>query len=282
VLQRQVGANPFKYGFVGGSDLHSGLSVSSQADFSGNTIVANLGGGKVSSKAQAEAILTNERAVRSTAGSLTGVWAESNTRESIYDALRRRETFATTGSRLQFRFFGGWHFSDALLSQRDWVSRAYDAGVPMGGDLPPRPIDAAAPVFVVWAVKDPSSGNLDRAQIVKVWEDAGQINEKVFDIAWADGRHLDSKTGRLPSIGNTVNLVTGQYTNSIGATQLQSVWKDPEFNPRQFATYYLRVLEIPTPRWSSLLAIETGVPLPKEVPPLIQQRGWSSPIWYSP
>jgi len=152
----------------------------------------------------------------------------------------------------------------------------------MGGDLPPQPGNSAAPSFVVWAVKDPNGANLGRVQIVKVWEEDGQQREKVFDVAWAGNRAVDPETGKLPAIGNTVDLKTGQYTNDMGAAELKAVWRDPTFDPRHFAAYYLRVLEIPTPRWSTLLAIQNSLPLAKDVPASIQERGWSSPLWYAP
>jgi len=280
-LQREVGINPYKYGFVGASDLHGGLSVSAQADYAGNYAGVNLGGGKPT-KEQAVRILANSQPVtlKTTAGNLTGVWAESNTRESIYDALRRRETFATTGTRLKFRFFGGWSFGKDLLQQKDWIATAYARGVPMGGDLAAKPANASAPTFAVWAVKDPNNANLDRVQVIKVWEDNGKQREQVYDVVWSGQREPEPRTNKLPPVGNTVNLKTGKYTNSIGVTELQTVWTDPDFHPEHLAAYYLRVLEIPTPRWSTLLAIELGLPLPKEVPATEQQRGWSSPIWY--
>jgi hypothetical protein len=220
--------------------------------------------------------------VKSSSGNLTGVWAESNTREAIFGALRRKETFATSGTRLRFRFFGGWAFAEAVLRDKGWIADAYLKGVPMGGDLPAKPHDAEAPTFAMWAAKDPNGANLDRVQIIKVWEENGQQEQKVFDVVWSGRRRPDPKTGRLPAIGNTVNLNTGNFTNDIGATELKSVWRDPEFDPRRFTAYYLRVLEIPTPRWSTLLAIENRLPLSKDVSATEQQRGWSSPIWYTP
>jgi hypothetical protein len=286
VLQREVGVNPFKYGFVGASDLHSGLSVSAQADYGGSYYKPNIAAGRPS-RAEAASILTVwanrvEQNRGTTAGNLTGVWAESNTRESIYDALRRRETFATTGTRLRLRFFGGWGLTDMLLSEKDWVQAAYERGVPMGGDLAAPPAGAAAPTFALWAIKDPAGGNLDRLQVVKVWEDEGQQKERVFDVAWAGDRKPDPATGKLPPIGDTVDRKAGTYANSVGSPELRVVWKDPDFDPRRHAAYYVRVLEIPTPRWSTLLAAANHLPLPGDVPATIQQRAWSSPIWYTP
>jgi len=285
VVQSRLGINPFKYGFVGASDLHSGLSVSAQADYTGNHATVNLGGG-IPSPTEAASTLAGGKfgslpELRTTAGNLTGVWAESNTRESIYAALRRRETFATTGTRLQVRFFGGWRLERNVVEKRCWVKTAYARGVPMGSDLPARPASGKAPRFAIWAAKDPNSGNLDRVQVIKVWESNGQQHEKVFDVAWSGSRKIDPGTGKLPAVGNTVNLESGAYTNDIGATELRTVWQDPQFDPRQSAAYYLRVLEIPTPRWSTLLAVRNHLPLPSSVPATEQQRGWSSPIWYT-
>lgn len=291
VLQRRIGVNPFKYGFVGGSDLHSGLSVSAQADFMGGDFGVNLGGAKLDKDKAASKLkrsfprstpYAQDYDLMTSPGNLTGVWAEANTRESIYAALRRKETFATSGTRLKFRLFGGWAFERSLLERKDWIVRAYAEGVAMGGDLPARAPDRGPPTFVVWALKDPNGANLDRAQIIKVWEEGGQQKEKVFDIVWSGQRAPDAATGKLPSVGDTVDLKTGRYENSIGAAELRAVWRDPEFDPRRLAAYYLRVLEIPTPRWSTLLAIEHGLPLSDAVPATIPQRGWSSPIWYTP
>jgi hypothetical protein len=285
VIQRQLGVNPYKYGFVGASDQHSGLSASAQADYGGHEFEVNLGGARPT-KAQAAALLRGDDPLignlKTTSGSLTGVWAESNTRESIYSALRRRETFATSGTKLKFRFFGAWNFGEALLQEKNWVATAYARGVPMGGDLPAKPAVRTAPTFATWAIKDPNSGNLDRLQVIKVWEEDGKQREKIFDVAWSNTRKPDPTTGKLPAVGDTVDLKTGHFSNDIGATELKALWKDPEFNPHCIAAYYLRVLEIPTPRWSTLLAIHTGLSLPKDVPPTIQLRGWSSAIWYTP
>lgn len=290
VLQRQLGTNPFKYGFVGGSDFHSGLSVSAQADFAGSHWAANLGGGKPT-KAEVAHHFENDDGkpldgedlnVKTTSGNLTGVWAESNTREAIYDALRRRETFATSGTKLKFRFFGGWDFPPDLTRRQNWTATAYSRGVPMGGDLPTKPEKANAPNFVIWALKDPNGGNLDRVQVIKVWEDAGIHREKVFDVVWAGSRAPDRQSGKLPPVGDTVDVGSGRYDNSIGATELSVVWRDPQFDTDKAAAYYLRVLEIPTPRWTTLLAVQYGLTPPPGVPPSEQQRGWSSPIWYTP
>ncbi|WEK46241.1 MAG: DUF3604 domain-containing protein [Candidatus Andeanibacterium colombiense] len=287
VIGGKIGVNPYKDGAVGGSDLHSGLSVSSAQEY-GGAANANLGGGKLDKARAAQEIGQGAQpaalglnTVVLSPGNLTGVWANSNTREDIYAAFRRKETFATSGSKLKVRFFGGWDFAPTLLKQADWVRSAYGSGVPMGSDLPAAK-GGKAPSFVVEAVKDPNGGNLDRLQVIKVWLENGKQQERVFDVAWSGKRAVDPKTGKLPAVGNTVNLKTGRYTNSIGAAQLSTVWTDPSFKADQAAVYYVRVLEIPTPRWSTLRSIEFGLPLSKDVPPTLQQRGWTSPIWYTP
>jgi hypothetical protein len=287
VIQSKIGVNPYKDGAVGAGDLHSGLTVNSPEEY-GGTASANLGGGKPKDKAAAASQIGLGAQPANTAlkseilspAALTGVWAESNTREAIFAALRRKETYATSGSHIRLRFFGGWDFSPSLQRQADWVHAAYAKGVPMGGDLPAA--SGSAPSFAIEAIKDPKRGNLDRIQVVKLWQVAGKQQERIFDVAWAGARKIDAKTGKLPAIGDTVDLKTGAYTNSIGAARLATVWKDPSFRPGENAVYYVRVLEIPTPRWTTLRALEYGLPLPADVPATIQQRAWSSPIWYSP
>ena len=215
-------------------------------------------------------------------GGLTGVWAETNTREAIYAALRRRETFATSGPEIRLRFFGGWNVADDTLSSPNWVTVAYRDDAPMGGDLPSRPGSAGAPGFVVQAAKDPTSGNLDRIQVVKIWLDHGDYREKVFDVVWSPERQRDPATGKVPPVKNTVDLTTATYTNDVGAPTLSGVWHDPEFDPAVPAVYYARAIEIPTPRWSTILAVKRDLPLPKQLPATIQERAVSSPIWYTP
>ena len=286
VIQSKIGVNPYKDGAIGSGDLHSGLSVNSAEEY-GGIAAANLGGGKAKTKdAAASEIGVGAQPANSglspqvlSPAALTGVWAESNTRESIFAALRRKETYATSGSHIRLRFFGGWGFSPALQSQANWVHSAYTKGVPMGGDLPAA--SGKAPSFAIEAIKDPKRGNLDRVQVVKLWQIGGKQQERIFDVAWA-GARKPGANGKLPAIGNTVDLKTGAYTNSIGAARLATVWTDPSFKAGENAVYYVRVLEIPTPRWTTLRAIEYGLPLPKDVPATIQQRAWSSPIWYSP
>jgi hypothetical protein len=214
-------------------------------------------------------------------GGLTGVWAEHNDRDSIYAALRRKETFATSGPEIRLRFFGGWDVPPDMLDTRDWVSTAYRQDVPMGGDLPSRPASADAPSFIFQAAKDPTSGNLDRIQVIKVWLEGGDYREKIFNVAWSADRSPDAN-GKLPPVKNTVDLKTATYSNAVGAPFLQAVWRDPEFDPSKPAIYYARAIEIPTPRWNTILAVKRNLPLPAHLPATIQERAVSSPIWYTP
>jgi len=213
-------------------------------------------------------------------GGLTGVWAEENTRASIWDAMHRKETFGVSGPRIKVRLFGGWNYERRALEGKGWVEAAYAGGVPMGADLPP--LKSKAPTFVVWAVKDPTSGNLDRIQIVKGWSEHGQSFERVFDVAWSGDRKPDKWTGKVPAIESTVDIDEASYTNSVGSVELKAIWTDLEFDPSQHAFYYARVLEIPTPRWTTIQAKQIDIPPPDVVPPTVQERAWSSPIWYTP
>jgi hypothetical protein len=218
------------------------------------------------------------------ASGFAGVWARENTRESLWDAMKRKETYATTGSRMLVRFFGGWDFTAADANTRMPAEAGYAKGVPMGGDLQGAPA-GKAPSFLVAALKDPLSGNLDRIQIVKGWLDAkGDRKEKVYDVAWgdADKRKPDAKTGKLPPVGNTVDVPNATWSNTIGDPELIAVWKDPEFDATQRAVYYARVIEIPTPRWTAYDAKRFGVKMPPDVPMTTTERAYTSPIWYTP
>jgi hypothetical protein len=189
-----------------------------------------------------------------------------------------------SGTLIRLRFFGGWEYPSDLVKDPDFVKKAYAGGVPMGGDLPPREGKdlAKAPSFAVWALKDPESGNLDRIQIIKGWQKNGHGLEKIYDVALSDGRKSDPKTGKVPPVGNTVDIKKATYTNDIGDSQLSAVWTDPDFDPTLHAVYYVRVLEIPTPRWSTYDAKTLGIDPPEGVPATIQERAWSLPIWYTP
>ena len=217
-------------------------------------------------------------------GGLTGVWAEENTRASIWDAMYRKETFGVSGPHIKVRFFGGWGYNKNIFDAQDWVHQSYANGVPMGADLPAMTGTGpgVAPTFLVWAVKDPTSGNLDRIQIIKGWTQNGQSFEKIFDVAWAGDRKADKWSGRVPAIQSTVDLEKATYTNSVGSTELKTVWTDPEFDSSLHTFYYARVLEIPTPRWTLIQAVKAGIPPPDVVPLTGQERAWTSPIWYTP
>ncbi len=276
-MQDTRGYNPYKFGMAGGSDSHNTGSPYRQDNFFGGHVQLD---GTVDRR-MAGVMLGNTIDVRlENPGGLTGVWAEENTRASIWDAMYRKETFGVSGPHIKVRFFGGWGFNKDILSAKDWVHQSYADGVPMGADLPP--MKGTAPTFVVWAVKDPTSGNLDRIQIIKGWTKNGQSFEKIFDIAWSGDRKADKWSGRVPAIQSTVDMEKATYTNTVGSTELKTVWTDPEFDASLHAFYYARVLEIPTPRWTLIQAVKAGVPPPDVVPLTGQERAWSSPIWYTP
>jgi hypothetical protein len=275
-LEQQLGVNPFKYGVVGGGDIHT--SIVSHEEYA-HTGEHNLKSG--TPKQRLLEILPGEPSkVEQGSAGLSCVWAEENTREAIFDAMARKETWATSGSRITVRVFGGYDFGSTNPGDADWAKTGYENGVPMGGDLSAS--NGRAAKFMVWAIKGPNSGNLDRIQIIKGWIDAeGKNQEKIYNVAWSGDRKLDAK-GNLPSVGNTVDIANATYTNTIGNTELKTVWTDPDFKDSQPAFYYVRVLEIPTPRWSTYDAKALGIAPPKDFPATIQERAWTSPIWYNP
>lgn len=278
-LETEVGYNPYKMGIVAGADVHSGYQGNEEWDWKGAHGVADDTPEKRLSpvrNASGEAGF-----VVSSAGT-TAVWATENTREGIFNGMTSKETYGTTGTLIRLRFFGGWNYPDNLTTDKAFVEKAYKGGVPMGQDLSKKA--SAAPTFAVWAMKDPESGNLDRVQIVKGWSNpaSGWPEEKVYDVVWSDKRKIDKKSGKLPPVGNTVDVKTATYENSIGDNMLSIVWTDPDFDPAIKAVYYARVLEIPTPRWSTYDSAHNNLPLPTEVPATIQERAYSSPIWYTP
>lgn len=285
LIQRRTGVNPYKFGAVGGTDFHNGLTTSAE-----NALILAFGFDpdvNPPSRKEAQFLLQEPAAMNPPplilgSGGLTGVWAERNDRPSIYAAMRRRETFSTSGTRIKVRLFGGWDYPNGLMQRDNWVRNAYARGVPMGSDLPARAKNTAAPRLLIWAAKDPNGANLDRVQIVKVWLDGDQQRERVFDVALSNGRRVNPTTGKAPPVGNTVDLNTATYRNDIGAVQLATEWTDPTFDAAQPAVFYVRVIEIPTPRWSTILAARYQLPLPKSSPATLQERAWSSPIWYMP
>ncbi len=280
-LETQLGTNPYKFGVVGSTDSHTALATAQEDNFFGKHSGVEPEPGRwqhVVGEFEATRILGWQMA----ASGYAAVWAKENTRASIFDAMERKEVYGTTGSRITVRFFGGWDFEEYDAQSRLPAEIGYDKGVPMGADLPEAPGDAFAPNFLVAALKDPYSGNLDRIQIVKGWlTEAGETQEKVFDVVWSGDRDIGAD-GKLPPVGNTVDVETGTFTNSIGSPELITVWSDPEFDPGQKAFYYARVLEIPTPRWTVYEAIRFGDELPEEVPTSTQERAYTSPIWYTP
>lgn len=273
--------NPFQFGFIGDSDTHNAAASNAEDNYTGKfAMEAKKQDRLFGFPGQPEGQKQQVREF-SSAG-LAGVWADENTREAIYDAMLRRETFATSGTHTKVRFFGGWDFTQADDQNSNWVDKGYARGVPMGGELSQAP-DGAAPSFIVWALKDPNGANLDRVQLIKGWVDTdGQQHEQVYDVVWSDDRGFDPKTGNIPAVGNSVDVSTATYDNSIGDAELYTVWSDPDFDATQHAFYYVRVLEIPTPRWSTRDAVALGVEIPHGLPATLQERAWSSPIWYTP
>ena len=273
-FQDKQGFNPYRFGLIGASDSHSGVIPIEENNYSNMTAAA-----AVSPQRAARNRLGSPRSRRFGASGLAGVWSEENTRTSIFDSMRRKETWGTTGPRIQVRVFAGFDMAGVNPGEADWVDAAYEKGVPMGGEL--KATDATgAPTFALWAIKDPDSANLDRIQIVKGWSSGGVSHEQVYDAVWSGDRSIDPKTGKLPPVGNTVNLDTLEYSNSIGAVELKGTWTDPKFRADRNAFYYVRVLEIPTPRWSMFDAKEAGIPHPPEISKTIQERAYTSPIRY--
>jgi Protein of unknown function (DUF3604) len=278
-IESELGYNPYKMGVAAGADVHSGYQGNEEWDWNGaHGTLDDTPQKRLNPVKNA----TGENGYTVSSAGATAVWATENTRAGIWDGMQSKETYGTTGTLIRLRFFGGWGFSKNLVKDKKFVEKAYKTGVPMGQDLPKKA--GKAPTFAVWALKDPHSGNLDRIQIVKAWSNprTGFPAEKIYDVAWSDNRKIDTKTGKLPAVGNTVNVKKATYTNDIGDNELSVVWTDPDFNPNIKAVYYVRVLEIPTPRWSTYDAARNNLPLPADVPSSIQERAYSSPIWYTP
>ena len=277
----RTGLNPFAFGLVGAGDFHSSTSGQEEDNYTGA-----LGSGDDLNDPErvlneVSPILRAPLALISASG-ITGVWAEENTREALFDAFKRRETFATSGPRMQVRFFAGWSFAEGLVENTsDWLGVADAEGVPMGSDLSGTSADGAPLQFIVEAVKDPNGANLDRVQIVKVWYEDGQSFERVFDVVWS-GERTRAADGGVPPIAGTVDVATASYTNDVGAPRLTAQWADPEFDAEQPAVYYARVIEIPTPRWTTYVAVENDLAPPAGVPATLQERAWTSPIFYTP
>jgi hypothetical protein len=273
--QTKLGVNPYQLGFIGGTDNHNGLPSDVAED---NYIGSHGGADKTVELRRTGEIDGWLKGPDANPGSLAAVWATKNTRGAIWDAMAARETFVTSGTRIKARLFGGADLP-APADGRTLAEQGYKSGVPMGGTLKSL---AKAPTFTVWAAKDPNGANLDRIQIVKGWVDAkGEPQDKVFDVVWS-GSRKPGKDGKLPPVGNTVDTKKATYTNSIGAVELIGSWTDPDFDAKRPALYYVRVLEIPTPRWTTYDAVRNNLPLLKDVPATVQERAWTSPIWYTP
>ena len=279
-IESELGVNPYKFGMIGSTDAHTGLAAVEEDNFFGKTSSAEPSPGRAN-----HPFVKTEKAVimgwETTASGYAAVWASENTREAIFDAMERRETYATTGPRMLVRFFGGYDFTAADANTRSPAVIGYTKGVPMGGDLEAGPA-GKVPSFLVAALKDPIGANLDRYQVVKGWVDAkGEMQEKIYDVAWS-GDRKPGADGKLPPVGSTVDVENATWTNTIGAPELIAVWTDPDFDPTQRAFYYGRVLEIPTPRWTAYDAKYFNVKMGPEVPMQMQERAYTSPIWYSP
>jgi len=283
MLDSKLGVNPYKFGMIGSTDAHTALSAVEEDNFFGKHSGVEPEPHRWE-HVVIESPMDPDLTVlgwQQAASGYAGVWAKENTREAIFDAMQRKEVYATTGSRILVRFFGGWDFEASDAQSRMPSGAGYTKGVPMGGDLR-KGSSGKAPNFLVAAMKDPFSGNLDRIQIIKGWMDKkGDLHEKVYDVVWSGGRKAGAN-GKVPAVGNTVDVKNATWTNSIGSPELIAVWEDPDFDPAEAAFYYVRVIEIPTPRWTAYEAKRFGVDMPDEVPMTTQERAYTSPIWYTP
>jgi len=327
-FEAEIGVNPFQFGQIGAGDNHTGLPGQEESQFMGKSSASEPDAERWETPFRTADIGT-QPGWSEVASGLTGIWATENTRAVLWDALKRKEVYATTGTRIKVRMFGGWQFKPGDDQRPDYVAYGYENGVPMGGELHGDPNAAAvrrayetertsrsemlsflgygtgelgdpalrdyhgisaevaklrkSPTFLVAALKDPIGGNLDRVQMVKGWRDSeGELHEHVYDIAWSDNRIQDPITGKIPPVGNTVNIPNASWTNTIGDVLLSTVWTDPDFDPEERAFYYVRVLEIPTPRWTAYDAKRFGITMGPEVPMTTQERAYTSPIWYIP
>ena len=292
--EAKLGANPFKFGMIGSTDSHTSLSTSEENNFFGKVTPVEPSNkperfAEVITGRMTDAVPSIKQPMwKASASGIAAVWAHENTREAIWDAFARKEVYATTGMRLELRVFGGFDFTAADLTRSDFVANGYAKGVPMGADLKvDSPVGAGntplkTPSFLIRAARSADGANLDRLQMIKGWLDKdGKTQEKIYDIAWSGARKV-AKNGKLPPVGNTVNAKEATYNNSIGASTLEAYWKDPAFKPDERAFYYVRVIEIPTPRWTTFDAKIFGVELPKGAPISVQERAYTSPMWYSP
>ena len=279
VQQAKLGVNPFKFGLIGSTDAHTSLATADEDNFWGKLTLFEPSPYRVSRK---ENSIEMEDRWKYSAAGYAGVWATENTRESLFAAMKRKETFATTGPRMTVRFFGGWDYDDTDALKPDLARIGYAKGVPMGGDLTNAPNDKA-PAFLIQAIRDPDGANLDRVQVIKGWHDkGGELYEKIYDVALSDNRKTNWR-GKVKPVGSTVTIKDASYTNTIGDPELAVVWTDPDFDKNELAFYYVRVLEIPTPRWTAYDVKFFGLKdIPEEVPMVTQERAYTSPIWFTP
>ena len=287
--EQELGANPFKFGMIGSTDSHTGLATTEENNNFGKAPMAEPSAREerfqepvTGMRQQPGGPDITIRHFQTLGAGLAAVWASDNTREALWDALNRKEVYATTGTRITVRVFAGWDFEPDEVQRPDFAETGYARGVPMGGDLRKAP-EGKSPAFMVRALRDVDGANLDRVQVVKGWLDKdGKTHEKIFDVAVSDGRTIGEDGRCKEPVGNTVDIEKATYTNSIGDALMMAYWKDPDFDPDQRAFYYVRVLEIPTPRWTTYDAAFFGVDLPEDVPPTHQERAYTSPIWYAP
>ena len=281
--------NPFKFGMLGSTDSHTSLATAEENNYFGKASMVEPSADPDRFEEKITGFFQQPdgpditiRHFRSLAAGLAAVWATDNTREALWDAMKRKEVYATTGTRITVRVFAGFDFTEEEVQRPDFVAQGYTRGVPMGGDLREAPKEKA-PTFLIRALRDVDGANLDRIQIIKGWLDAdGNTQERIYDVAVSDDREIGSDGRCKAQVGNTVNVEKATFANSIGDALLMAYWKDPDFDPGERALYYVRVLEIPTPRWTTYDAAFFGVDLPEGVPATHQERAYTSPIWYTP
>lgn len=282
-LGARLGVNPYKFGITAASDTHTALATTREENYFGKYAqtepsTERHGREVIPADDPAYRVMTSQEV----ASGLTAVWARDNTREALFDAMRRKEVYATTGTRMRVRVFGGWDFEANEAVLPDFTGEGYSRGVPMGGSLHDAP-DGAAPSFLIRALRDADGANLDRVQVIKGWLDEdGKTHERIYDVALSDDRQVGADGRATEAVGSTVNVESASYTNSIGSAAFAAHWVDPNFDPQESAFYYVRVIEIPTPRWTTYDAAFFDMPLPDNVPATVQDRAYTSPIWYTP
>jgi len=282
-LQQRLGHNPLQFGFIGSTDTHNSTAGDTEEyDFKGSTMAMTSATARIEPGRDAKHRARPDGNLRRSPGGLAAIWATENTRDSIFEAMQRRETYATSGTRIKLRFFAGWDFEQALLKDSQWLSKIYRDGVPMGSVLPQSTSKGDAPEFIIWAMKDSNANNLQRVQMVKGWVENGESKEQVFDIACSDGLSPDSTTGRCPDNGAKVDISSCAVSTDKGDDEIKVSWLDPHFNANHSSFYYVRVLENPSCRWSTFDSNALNVAPPTGIPATIQERAWSSPIWYTP